>query len=105
MPSISCRNYVVAIAVQKQAKLDIKRFFFSLILLGFYVIFQIFCSVLSKETRFWSYLSLSSLNLNFLTFSLLSKNFLIFRENIKHVSSFKLQNLMVLCNQYFGYLF
>ena len=49
----SLQKYVVALAVQKQAKLDIKLFFSSLMLLGFSVLFEIFFSELPEEKNFW----------------------------------------------------
>ena len=54
MLSLSYRNQALAIAVKKQAKVDIELFLPRRVLLELSIMFQIFSPELFEQTKFWS---------------------------------------------------
>ena len=107
VPSPHSRNLTLAIAIKIQAKVDIKLFLSCPVLLDFSFLFQILCTGLSEQTKFWSLLNPVSFKKNFFFFwhfAYHQRISQIFNENIKQVSCAALPNLMVLCKQYFAYL-
>ena len=54
VPSLRSRNYILAVAVKKQANVDIKLSFSFPFLLDFSIFFQIFCPGLPEQAKFCS---------------------------------------------------
>ena len=81
MPSFPFRNKTLAVAVKRHARVETKLFLSSPVLLGFYILLQIFFpnkhlahDCLSKQIFGFS-LAQSSSNFNFLTLSIFPKHF------------------------------